>query len=308
MRGVEDWFGTDVGDPSILEYDVKRPVACSVIHYPPESTARGSGVLSRNYDFPLDGLRALYGDDNAPQAETVAPYLIELHPANGYASLAMTAYDLFGVLDGLNEQGLCVALLGLGDVVAEAGIRLPEVAGVGLDELLLPRLLLDTCASVEEATRTIEQHVYSYRFLPCHFLIADRSGRCVVFERTLADDANVFVKGDGPMAVTNHLLHRAVPSYLTESHARCQALAAGAGSGPVDDDDIVRVNQLAFVSPAEHEYFGPAETVRSLWHAVYNTTDRTVDISFYLRDRGAGRSGTDARSPYIHRQLASRGS
>jgi hypothetical protein len=305
MRGVEEWFGDDVGDPSILEYDVRRPIACSVLHYPPARAGGGGGVLSRNYDFPLDGLCSVYGAADGPQHLTVAPYLVELHPDDAYSSLAMTAYDLFGCLDGINEMGLSVALLGLGDVIEKAGIRLPAVADVGLDELLLPRLLLDTCATVDEARAAIQRHTYSYRALPCHFVIADQTGDCIVFERTISDDDDVFVEGSGVTAVTNHLLHRATPAALTESHLRCEALAGAAASVRGHHDDLARVNRDFFVSPGEREFFGPSERVRTLWHSMYNTRDLTMDVSFYVGDEDCGPGAARAAySPYRKMHLA----
>jgi hypothetical protein len=187
--------------------------------------------------------------------------------------------------------------------VSEAGVRLPATVDVGLDELLLPRFLLDTCATVDEARVAIQQQTYGYRALPCHFVIVDRSGACLVFERTLSDDSSVFVEGRGVTAITNHLLHRGTPAIATESHVRCQALASAARAA-VAWKEILGVNREFFVSPENHEFFGLTERVRTLWHSVYDTTDLSVDISFYLGDEQCGMgAGQPAYSPYLRQRL-----
>ena len=39
------------------------------------------------------------------------PYVVELYPDSGYATLAVVCFDLMGVVDGINSEGLTIALL-----------------------------------------------------------------------------------------------------------------------------------------------------------------------------------------------------
>ncbi len=61
-RGVADVYGLrfedDAVDPTTLLYAFPGASAggCSVIYYPPQTTANGHGLLSRNYDFSTGSL------------------------------------------------------------------------------------------------------------------------------------------------------------------------------------------------------------------------------------------------------------
>jgi len=157
MRGVAAAFGKSIEDDG---WDftglgfTDLEAACSIAHLPPSSTANGKSVVSRDYDFTTG---ALSFGVLAPGMlhPTARPYLLELHPDQGYASIAMVAYDLLsGVLDGINSEGLTVTLA----MDAELFDKSPEPTrgpAVGLGELQTIRLLLDTCATVEEAKQTL---------------------------------------------------------------------------------------------------------------------------------------------------------
>ena len=73
---------------------------------------------------------------------TARPYLIEMHPDRGHASLALCAYDLLsGVLDGINSEGLTVSVLSDYEIQPEFPIDPAEEGGVGLDELQVLRMI-----------------------------------------------------------------------------------------------------------------------------------------------------------------------
>src|SRR5262249_56066346 len=83
----------------------------SGVYYPPGVTADRNGVVSRNYEFGIGTV-----DDKWPRRgdlpANARPYLIEMHPDRGHASLPFHAYDLLsGVIDGINSEGLTVTLL-----------------------------------------------------------------------------------------------------------------------------------------------------------------------------------------------------
>jgi hypothetical protein len=69
-------------------------------------------------------------------------------------------------LDGINAEGPTVSLMGNVDLQNRC---LPEPtlqSGVGLYELQVPRLLLDTCATVEEAKRALLLNKQYYWMMP----------------------------------------------------------------------------------------------------------------------------------------------
>ena len=111
-------------------------------------------------------------------------------------------------MDGINEAGLAVALL------ADNESPDPEPTGgpqVGLAEQQIVRYLLDTCATVDEAKEALLLAKQYYFFVPCHFVVADRSGRSFVWEHSAAHNREAIVEGDrfaaGRTVCTNHLLH-----------------------------------------------------------------------------------------------------
>ena len=111
-----------------LGYPVSS-AACTVAYYPPPLTACGTGVLSRNYDFTTGTFRG-QKPPLGQLAATARPYVLELHPDSGYATLALVSYNLLGsVLDGINSEGLAVALLA-DDEITSFGLAQPVTNGV----------------------------------------------------------------------------------------------------------------------------------------------------------------------------------
>ena len=121
VRGVAAALDLDANDDSfdlgILPYHLgpgPPAPACSVVYYPPSTTATGRGYLSRNYDFSTGTIAELMGLPLPPEVRSQMrpvmsePYLMEWYPEDGgYASLAIQAFDvLSGVLDGINSEGL----------------------------------------------------------------------------------------------------------------------------------------------------------------------------------------------------------
>ena len=170
------------------------------------SQATGHPTLSRNYDFPTGTLTEILGGEAQPGElpMTARPYVVETRPTDGGpACLFLCAYELLGgCIDGVNEEGLVVALL----ADDETTDRDPTLApAVGLNEIQLLRYVLETCAGTAEAREALLAAKQHYMFLPCHFLVADASGDSFVWERTA--NAEHLVEGRGDVQVaTNHLL------------------------------------------------------------------------------------------------------
>src|SRR5262249_19504111 len=155
---------------------------CSIVQLPPSSTANGKSVVSRDYDFTTGALSFGFLPPGMLHP-TARPYLLELHPDRGYASIAMVAYDLLsGVLDGINSEGLTVALAMDNEIFSKSPTEPTRTAAVGLEEVQTLRLLLDTCATVEEAKQTLMTTKQYYQYVPVHYLIADRTGKAFVWE------------------------------------------------------------------------------------------------------------------------------
>jgi predicted choloylglycine hydrolase len=204
MKGTAAAFGLafedDQYDFSGLWQSFMPGPACSAVFYPGSTTENGHSLLSRNYDFITGTLRG-----TAPKPGEMAvmarPYLIEMHPNKGYASLAMSAFDILGgVLDGVNSEGLTVSILDDGTAEAvgrEAGDE------VGFHEIQCVRYVLDNCKSAEEAKAALLLMKHYYTLTPCHYIVGDRFGRSFVFAFSPIRNRSLITEGKGPQYLTN---------------------------------------------------------------------------------------------------------
>lgn len=281
-----DFFG--------LGYDMLQNPGCSTVYYPPSSTEGDQAIVSRNYDFTTRTYAEMLGQEppEGARAFTGDPYIVEMIPDKGYRSLYVASYDLLmGCIDGMNEKGLCVALLA--DDMAE-GKEPTRGVRAGLNEIEVTRYLLDTCADVAAAKDALKDLETYYSFIPCHYLVADRAGNSMVFERTVPTGERHMVDGKGKsQVVTNHLLStygdvdksKAEP-FGGGSFNRYCALRDGiaAQEGKITLGTIKELNQAVQAGPHMMPSDAPPNPKpgRTLWHSVYNLTERTVQISFYL--------------------------
>jgi predicted choloylglycine hydrolase len=149
---------------------------CSVF-----AVANDSDVLfGRNYDF-------FYSFKKYSES-----YLTR--PKDGYISLGHS--DIFiGREDGVNEKGLAIAMTGIAEKTTKPGVNFP----------IIIRCMLDKCASVEQAIKTLSD---AHLSTTSNYLLADREGSMAVVEASpervrirRPEDNNSFV------VCTNHFVH-----------------------------------------------------------------------------------------------------
>lgn len=183
---------------------------------------------------------------------------IRLAPDLGRPSVGMRGSVPAGRYDGVNDVGVFISL----HVVLSDE---PAQARPGVPFHLLPRLILETCASTRAAVDTLTRLPH---LNPFNYLIADASGDCAVVE---AHPSRVRVRWpDGPapaIAATNHYEHPDMRPLqrgrkLGGSQARLQALAQGA---PLTDH----------AAPL----CGHAGGLTTLWSLQADLTARTVAVA-----------------------------
>jgi hypothetical protein len=297
ILGAGDAFGVDASRADadvawLSTYGV--PAGCSVVFYPGAGTKDGHGILSRNFDFPNLSYTQLFGMPSLPDERPMAadPWLVELHPDDGYASLTLAIMDVMGAMDGVNEAGLAVALLADNESPNQEPSVVPQV---GLSEQQIVRHLLDTCATVDEAKQALLMAKQYYFFVPCHFVVSDRNGDAFVWEYSPGHNVERIVEGTaetaGRMVCTNHLLHRrpdpfdlptdtGIDGTAAMTYSRWTALAAAAGEGSIVDRDDIR-EQFRGV-----RFEAPVPMARTFWHALWDVDDASVEVSFFVRDDG----------------------
>ncbi len=296
-----------------IPYNQEVPFGCSVVYYPPAITESGDGCVSRNYDFPIGTLPDIMGiplpSEPGDQLNPVMgdPYILEIHPDNGYSSLCLTSFELLsGVLDGINSEGLVVAVNGDETAVMDPSIMVSGQPKVGLHELQGMRLLLDTCATVKEAKETLLVNKHFHSFVPCHYLIADQEGNLFVYE--YSNHTEYIINGSTPFVVTNHPLHQFpsaddLPEQIstletgTSSFERYKTLIEIIKSEdpPYTIDFMKKANAevsaskvVSWIPDSEREQFAASPGLaRTLWHCIYSSTARKLDIKFYVGDEPA---------------------
>jgi hypothetical protein len=319
MKGAAAHFGGNLEDDSLnfngLGYTPKKP-GCSVIYFPPSTTAEGTGIVSRDYDFTLGTLqftRPPVGELGA----TARPYLVELHPDKGYASIAMHAYDLLGgTLDGMNSEGLTVALLADDELHSKYKMEPAFDSGVGLGALQMQRYLLDTCANVEEAKSALLMTKQFYEFISVHYLIADRHGKSFVWEHSQAHNKEYIIENDGkPLITTNFSLHKYLDGHTPPSAEQAKKVCPrycklaekiGEHSDKVTVDFIKKTHKLVDATHGNGLSSAAPPPNRTLWHVLYFPEKRAMQVSYYLRDEADPETPGKAkivRSEYMGFQL-----
>jgi len=318
MRGAAQAFGMKIEDDSHnfsgLTYDMTKP-GCSVVYYPPSMTADGRGALSRNYDFTTGTIMGLKPGPSE-RACTGRPYILEMHPDEGYSSIAVVAYDLLGsVLDGINSQGLSVAILA-DDELSDLGKADPATGTqAGLEVIQVTRMLLDTCANVEEAKVALSSSKLYYGIIPCHYIVADASGKAFIWENApTMHYSHIVDVGAKPLITTNfmHYLHPEArdPAKAAEPFKTCiryHALREKTKAESKFTLDEIKANNAAvmFKRPAPSPVHA---TTRTLWHSVYVPEQRRMEVDFYLGDgpgKEPGATPEIRRSGYLTFQLNS---
>ncbi len=345
VRGVAAAFGVDPEDDRYdltwLPYHLGPAggvPGCSVAYYPPTTTRDGHGYLSRNYDFSIGTVAEAMGLDLPPAVNArlrpvmSEPYLVEWHPTDGgYRSLALHAFDLLsGTLDGINSEGLTVSIMADEEAMAALGPHLEPHPGtarvVGLHELQVMRLLLDTCATADEARDALLAVKHYYALVPCHYLVADRNGNSFVYENSTGRNVQHVIPGGGrPQVATNFQLYRhptraqmpaGALTLETNAFWRYQALedriiAQGGSFGPEEIKatnacaNILRLIEASGASGATSPAIANLGA-RTLWHSLYDQQECAVAISFYLGDevRPDGSRG-ERRTDYLRFALRS---
>jgi len=312
MRGVAAAFGgridDDAWDYSSLGF-TELHGGCSIVHLPPNATESKKSVVSRDYDYSTGNLNFGF---LAPGMlhPSARPYLVELHPDRGYASIAMVAYEMVsGTLDGMNSEGLVVTIA-MDDEMFQAKQMDPiygQAPGLGVLQML--RLLLDTAANVEEAKEILLMTKQYYEYVPCHFLIADRYGKSFVWEYSAFHNKEYILENPGkPLVLTNFTLsahmkegENVPPPELVKSVCpRYAYLAEHLASGPISEE-LLRTTHRAVDAQAPPKPNAKRPPVRTFWHALYYPEERRVRFSYYL---GEGENGV-RRSDYIEFKLTS---
>lgn len=276
--------------------------ACSAVYYPPAFTESQTGILSRNLDLPTNSMSGILTEHKKRNASSTSNiYIVELYPDEGFPSMVNLCFELYGLgLDGINSEGLAVTHL-YADSVNSNLYKPTKESGVGINEMLVVQLLLDNCGSVDEAKEILLCNKHFYMLLPTHLLIADRFGESFVWEYSPQHNHEYIINGKSKIQIlTNFQLHEnpypdAFPAGSDKScpFERYKTLEHAIGNlNAFSTEKIKEINSLVFVGD---EMFNivPKNRVRTIYHNVYDTRKKSMEISFYRKDDGKHQRRTE---------------
>lgn len=261
-------------------------LACSTFN---ATAPEGDALFGRNFDLSFS-----------------PGMLVRTDPADGYASVSMVNLGFLGYgedklpedlvsslttlaapyapLDGMNEAGLAVGVL-----LIDTDPTDQQTDKVDITTTTAIRMMLDSCATVDEAVALLEQYDMHSSANSCyHFQIADASGASVVVEY-IGNEMSVLEPGDATtmgalsgavgvtyQAATNFLL---TPGEYDFGHGqdRYETLMStlSAASGVLAEDEAMDL--LAAVAQEPH-LNSRGEESATQWSVVYNLDDLTARI------------------------------
>lgn len=149
----------------------------------------GTTYLFRTCDYEKDLIKEGISFISHSRGETL--YLPDsktaLHSCHGFGGISYPKKRTW-LLDGLNDAGLCVAMLAL-DEGTSAGV--PEHGTDGIVGAEFTAYLLATCSDVNEAADTAKNVILldipdktGHINASMHFMVCDKNGGCIVLEAT----------------------------------------------------------------------------------------------------------------------------
>lgn len=260
-------------------------LACSTFN---AVTPEGDDIFGRNFDLSYS-----------------PSMLVRTDPENGYASISMVNLGFLGYgedklpdsptssitalaapyapLDGMNEAGLAVGVL-----LIDTDPTNQQTDRVDITTTTAIRLMLDKCATVDEAIALLEQYDMHSSANSCyHFQIADASGRTVVveyiddelsvLEANDATTAGAAVEGRTYMAATNFLLTPGDYDF-GGGQDRYEIVMSGltAADGVVSEGEAM---DLLAACAQETHLNSRGEESATQWSVVYNLDDLTATIA-----------------------------
>ena len=308
MKGIAMAYGLSPDnasfDTNTLSYDMGS-IACSMIYFPPETTANGHAITSRNLEWylvPMDLYLNRTENANGNRTST-RNFLLEIYPDQGYSTLAIGTSDLNIVIDGLNSAGLGISLLV--DEGMEPVLKMPLSGdrNSGIMSAQMTRLVLDTCKSVEEAKIAFLANKEYFPMAGLHYMVYDSQGNSAIIEWNRTDGNLYFTDGNSskPNIMTNH------PMFIFSKYTSKDLLRDGLV--PFDDtyDTFNRYVRLDNFTSSHMGKFSEEDAaaalrevfankmvmvegatkplpINTIYNAILDLNERSLNVKFYLKN------------------------
>ncbi|MCH5211016.1 MAG: linear amide C-N hydrolase [Oscillospiraceae bacterium] len=243
----------------------RRENGCSALSV---KNSAGEALFGRSFDwYGCDALIMLSKPQNGyASISTVNTNFIK-NAYRGFNSLPekiRSIVSLYAPLDGMNEKGLCAAVLYIeDDAKINQSTDKPDITTT-----TAIRLLLNKAADVDEAIALLNQYdMHDSLGMMVHFAISDANGKCAAVEYI----DNEMIVTQSPV-VTNFYLAEGNKQGIdsSQSHTRFETLTDTLNAKPVMEADDIK-NALENVSK---HHFNDGETTE--WSIVYNQAQGTA--------------------------------
>jgi len=303
MEQMMEFLSKNIFDVALQETSAQVPsTGCSA--YAATNSENGDFYMGRNYDYchvengvevPATALFVRTAPVGGKKSiSMVDAYWLGFHKGfynDGVTDLSMLMAAPYNILDGINEDGFAVSVLHLGGKATRQNEEGKQLIWANV----FMRKVLDSVGTVEEAIKVAESYNLSM-MTPAsgnlHFFIADATGDYAVLEYSYSD-ANVVE--DTLPNILKVFRGKDCDRYVTNFYVD-PALAEHPVLGPLGKCGLWRYDTLK-VNLAKYDYklndsqamellkavsqnSNPNEnTSHTQWSAVYNLTQKKVDIS-----------------------------
>jgi hypothetical protein len=232
----------------------------------------GDMLFGRNFDWTHDPclILRIHGTDNRSSVNMIDLHYLQLDEKQlenlSLSNRTRLLLAPYVPMDGMNDRGLAISCM----TANESRLPPADRAKPTLVVTALMRLVLDYADTADEAVAIMRRFNLDFDGVPCHFLVADRTGKSVVVEFVDGQIESVPAAGRWQVS-TNHLLYgKSDP----ENEAACDRYRTAAArldntSQSLDSHEVMRL--MAAIS-AEN---------RTMWTSLYNLT--TGDCRFAYR-------------------------
>ena len=259
-------------DLRILEHTILSNLWWNIFHY--QDFVNKTTFSKKSYNncsvvscYLENEQRHLIGR-NFDNASDRPHFVVETNMKGVYKVLGSTCYMLYNwVEDGINERGLFAGVATNGyPAKYNYSENYPNVPSVQIIHMV--RIILEKCATVEEALNMINSVRIWFPIEANHLLIADAQGNSAVVEFDLNRDMTAFERRESYQILTNTAYFEGI-DFVKANCWRYRAAEKIINSGINNSDDVFNIMQ------AMQPKSGGA---RTLWTSLFDLTNLNMDV------------------------------
>lgn len=261
-----------------IPIDIQLPdLGCSTMN---AQTPEGDYLFGRNFDLYQSPPMIVHTtpDNGYKSVSTVnlsfMGYSADFLPDTDFMSSVISLAAPYVPIDGMNEKGLSVGIL----LIDEFELTAQDKGNIDLQTTTAVRMLLDKCATVEEAIEMLANYdMYSSAGSTYHFQIADATGDSAIVEY-IDGEMSVIHPEEFYQACTNFILTPGEYYGHGKGHDRYDTLMnkLTETSGILTNEEAMDLLEAASAPLTEKEN---GKISGTQWSVVYNLTDKTGEIA-----------------------------